>query len=98
MMEVALCRGDGTRCETCGAPRINARQLCGTWRAGFGDRVASALSAVGITKARAQAVAQAVGIEDCGCAERQQRLNELGRLVGIGVDPSEKPGDSAVDR
>ena len=47
---------------------------------GLGDRVASALAAVGITKER---VSKAIG-KPCGCAKRQQRLNELGRRLGIG--------------
>jgi len=51
---------------------------------GLGDMVASALSAVGITKERAQAVAAVVGVKDCGCKKRQERLNELGRRLGIG--------------
>lgn len=51
---------------------------------GLGDMVASGLAAVGITKERAQAVASAVGVKDCGCRKRQQRLNELGRQFGIG--------------
>jgi hypothetical protein len=49
-------------------------------KAGLGDMVASALSAVGITKDR---VSKAIG-KPCGCAKRQQRLNELGRKFGIG--------------
>jgi hypothetical protein len=51
---------------------------------GLGDMVAAGLSAVGITKERAQAVATAVGVKDCGCKKRQERLNELGRRLGIG--------------
>lgn len=51
---------------------------------GLGDMVASGLAAVGITKERAQAVANAVGVKDCGCAKRQAALNELGRRIGIG--------------
>jgi hypothetical protein len=51
---------------------------------GLGDMVAAGLSAVGITKERAQAVANAVGVKDCGCKKRQERLNELGRRLGIG--------------
>jgi hypothetical protein len=47
---------------------------------GLGDIVAAALSAIGITKER---VSAAVG-GDCGCAKRQEALNELGRKVGIG--------------
>ncbi len=47
---------------------------------GLGDRVASALAAVGITKER---VSKALG-KPCGCAKRQAKLNELGRRIGIG--------------
>jgi len=47
---------------------------------GLGDIVAAGLSAIGITKERVSAV---VG-GDCGCAKRQEALNELGRRVGIG--------------
>jgi hypothetical protein len=83
---------DSGRCTVCGAPRINARQVCGSWRPGLGDRIASGLSAVGITKERAQAVAQAVGIEDCGCQRRQAALNEFGYRLGIGSPP---PAESA---
>jgi hypothetical protein len=51
---------------------------------GLGDMVATGLSAVGITKERVQAVASAVGVEDCGCKKRQEALNNLGRKFGIG--------------
>jgi hypothetical protein len=47
---------------------------------GLGDMVAAGLSAVGITKER---VSSLVG-GDCGCAERQKKLNALGRRIGIG--------------
>lgn len=47
---------------------------------GLGDYVAAGLSAIGITKER---VSKAVG-GDCGCPERQQALNALGRRIGIG--------------
>jgi hypothetical protein len=58
---------------------------------GLGDLVAAAFASVGITKDRAQAVAELAGFEDCGCAKRQQRLNELGRMVGIGGPPPAAP-------
>ena len=48
-------------------------------KAGLGDMVASALTAIGITKER---VSRAVG-GDCGCSKRQEKLNELGRKLGI---------------
>jgi hypothetical protein len=59
---------------------------------GLGDLVAAAFASVGITKDRAQAVAELAGFEDCGCAKRQERLNQLGRMVGIGGPPP--PSDS----
>ena len=54
---------------------------------GLGDIVARAFASVGITKDRAQAIAELAGFEDCGCAGRQERLNELGFKVGIGSPP-----------
>ena len=55
-------------------------------KTGLGDYVANALDAVGITKDRVQAVASAVGIKDCGCKQRQQKLTEFGqKYLGIGV-------------
>lgn len=50
---------------------------------GLGDLVAVALSAVGITEARAQAVAQALGLEDCGCGRRRAAMNRLGAKLGL---------------
>ena len=47
---------------------------------GLGDLVAAALSAVGITKER---VSKAIG-RPCGCAKRQEKLNNIGRRFGIG--------------
>jgi len=53
---------------------------------GLGDFVAAAFASVGLTKARAQAVARAVGSRDCGCAQRQERLNAIGRgFLGFGA-------------
>lgn len=52
-------------------------------RPGLGDMVASGLAAVGITKERAQAVASAVGVKDCGCKKRQAALNKLGEKLGL---------------
>jgi hypothetical protein len=51
------------------------------FRPGLGDYVAAGLSAVGITPER---VSAALGVKDCGCKKRQQRLNELGRRLGVG--------------
>jgi len=48
---------------------------------GLGDYVAAGLSAVGITPEK---VSKALGVKDCGCKQRQAKLNELGRRLGIG--------------
>ena len=82
MSENTLCTFADDRCTVCGAPRINARQVCGSWTPGLGDYVHAGLSAVGITPDR---VAAALGVDDCGCEERRQTLNEWGYAVGIGT-------------
>lgn len=75
---------DGVRFP-CQAVHVTSHAL--VWRCGYkpglGDMVASGLSAVGITKDRVQAVAQAVGVKDCGCAKRQAALNRLGEKLGL---------------
>jgi hypothetical protein len=54
---------------------------CDAKAPGLGDHVASALSAVGITKER---VSKALG-RPCGCKQRQQKMNDWGRKwLGIG--------------
>ena len=50
---------------------------------GLGDMVAAGLAAVGITKERVQAVANKVGIKDCGCKKRQAALNRAGQYLGL---------------
>lgn len=82
-----LCVFDGDRCTACGAPRVNARQLCGTWKPGLGDMVAFGLSSVGITVDRANAVAQFLGYDECRCPERQEAMNKAGSAFGIGSPP-----------
>jgi len=59
---------------------------------GIGDRLASALSAIGITKDFAQSAAAAAGFQDCGCDGRQQALNEFGYALGIGTPPPPPTG------
>ena len=60
--------------------RANVRRLKQLSGSGLGDMVAAGLSAVGITPER---VSAALGVKDCGCKQRQQKLNELGRRLGI---------------
>jgi glycerol dehydrogenase-like iron-containing ADH family enzyme len=43
---------------------------------GFGDTVAKFTEATGISKV-VEVVADALGMEDCGCAKRQEILNNL---------------------
>jgi hypothetical protein len=78
------CTFVGNTCTRCGRPSLRP-DLARNCRPGLGDMIASGLDAVGITKARVQAVADAVGIEDCGCEQRQQLANRLGHLLGIGT-------------
>lgn len=47
---------------------------------GLGDMIKSGLTAIGITEER---VSQALG-RPCGCSERAEALNALGRKIGIG--------------
>jgi len=53
-------------------------------RPGLGDHLERVLSAVGVTRARADAVAVAFGWDGCGCEERKEFLNEAGLKIGIG--------------
>lgn len=53
---------------------------------GVGDRVSEFLESFGVTKERASALAARFGVRDCGCQQRQERLNEIGRQwLGIGT-------------
>jgi hypothetical protein len=92
----------GYRCTACGrfvrstAPKPPVAVCRGP--RGLGDLVADGLSAVGLTKERAQAVASAVGIKDCGCGKRQAALNAVGKRLGIGVDsPATITGEREAD-
>jgi hypothetical protein len=84
---------DSLRCTSCGR-RAGSRRVIRACRPrpGIGDRVAAALSAVGVTQARAQAVAQAFGLADCGCGGRRQMLNRAGWAMGIGTPPPPPTG------
>lgn len=62
---------------------------------GLGDMVAAGLNAIGITKERAQAVASAFGIKDCGCAGRQEALN---RAFPFAPRPLENPPAAPIDQ
>ena len=76
------------RCPDCGWQICNVklpvRRACPgktlAKRRGLGDMVKAGLSAIGITPERVQAVTG----KPCGCAKRQEKLNALGRRIGIG--------------
>jgi hypothetical protein len=79
--------GECVKCTQCGFVICNVklpvRRRCdveGDTKPGLGDMVAAGLSAIGITKERVSALAGG----DCGCSERQEKLNGLGRKIGIG--------------
>ena len=80
--------GDCVRCPDCGFSickvKLPVRRACPgkpfAKRRGLGDMVKAGLSAIGITSERVQAVTG----RPCGCAKRQERLNALGRRIGIG--------------
>lgn len=88
-------RVDGVwRCVLCGDaspdqdhPHLGECQCDRGEPRGLGDMVADTLASVGVTKDRAQAVANAFGVADCGCAKRQAALNKIGRAIGIGTRP-----------
>lgn len=61
---------------------------------GLGDMVAAVLEALGVTKERVSAT---LGIEDCGCRERQNALNALGRdILGLGVTRPVETTDTSL--
>lgn len=81
------CRLDADAvCSRCGR-RASSPTVLRRCRPGLGDMVAAGLSAVGVTKERADAAAQALGFSGCGCHHRQHLLNEAGRAIGIGGAP-----------
>jgi hypothetical protein len=87
---VKYCAFENGRCARCGHVARHGRHVrqC---RSGLGDMVATGLSAVGITKER---VSKLLG-GDCGCGERQRKLNEIGRkYLGIGSPTPSGPLDS----
>lgn len=73
------CNYKDGKCGLCGRLMHDpaAKRNC---HPGLGDIVSAGLSSVGITKERVEAV---VG-GPCGCTERQEHLNALGRRIGIG--------------
>jgi hypothetical protein len=72
-----LCVFTGSRCTVCGAPKINARQLCGSWRPdvvrpappahGPGTELKALLARVGI-----------VAAPDCSCNARAAEMDRQG--------------------
>jgi hypothetical protein len=75
------------RCTECGKvtkrsyPKAPVQKCNEIKPAGLGDRIASGLSAIGITKDR---VSRVIG-RPCGCGKRQAKLNRLGECVAKGA-------------
>jgi len=63
--------------------------------AGLGDVVAVAFASIGITVDRAQRLANAVGVADCGCGRRREALN---RAFPFGSRPPENPPPATIDQ
>jgi hypothetical protein len=57
------------------------RKPSGALVPGLGDHIANGLAAIGMTKPRAEAFTRKWLGLGCGCPERQERLNRLGRYV-----------------
>lgn len=85
-----MCDFHDGRCRVCGARRSPPYPLrrC---TPGLGDMAAAALSAVGVTAERADRLARAAGFASCGCPDRRELMNRIGRRLGIGAS-SENPG------
>ena len=62
---------------------------------GFGDVVSAAFARIGITVDRAQRVANAFGLDECGCDGRREALN---RAFPFGPRPPENPPPATIDQ
>lgn len=75
------CTDERARCRLCGFSTACKNAVWHKCKAmGLGDLVAAGLAAIGITEER---VSAAIG-RPCGCGERREKLNELGRQIGLG--------------
>lgn len=75
------CTDGRARCGLCGFGTACQGTVWHKCQAmGLGDLLAAGLAALGITEDR---VSAAIG-RPCGCGERREKLNELGRKIGLG--------------
>jgi len=83
-------------CVRCGyqASSPKVKRMCPS--AGLGDVVESVLKSVGVTKERVSKAASMVGVKDCGCEKRKQYLNEVGKLIGLGITPTDNQDDVSL--
>jgi hypothetical protein len=91
------CRlNDEATCVRCGykAASLKVKRMCPS--AGLGDAVEAVLESVGVTKERVSRVASIVGVKDCGCEKRKQYLNEVGKMVGLGITPQDSQTDGSL--
>ena len=75
------CRNCGHEGETTTLKWYHPCATYGPPAPGLGDHIANGLEYLGMTKERAGAFTQKWLGVPCGCPERQERLNKLGRYV-----------------
>jgi hypothetical protein len=61
------------------APQLPEHEL-----RGLGDRVEAIFAALGATKSRMDVLAMVLGWDNCGCEDRKEWLNAIGKRLGVG--------------
>jgi hypothetical protein len=91
-MRVTRCDIDpeSLRCKRCGVHVTRPAVIRDCAGPGLGDRVASALSALGITKDRVSKLAGG----GCGCAKRQAAMNAAGAKY-LGLSPGSTTAENS---
>jgi hypothetical protein len=87
---MTLCQFNGGRCNTCGAPRYNARQMCGAWRHdavppaqpthGPGTELSKLLKRLGINPTptcQCRAMSQKMDMWGCDECSKPDRIDEV---------------------
>jgi hypothetical protein len=72
-----LCVFADNHCTVCGVPRINARQLCGTWRPDV-DPPAAVANGPGTELKKILARAGIVATDSCPCNDRAAEMDRQG--------------------
>jgi hypothetical protein len=72
-----LCVFADNHCTVCGAPRINARQVCGTWRPDV-DPPAAVANGPGTELKKILALVGIVATDSCPCNSRAAEMDSQG--------------------